>query len=1030
MAPLRLLARVVVGIVVTILVILGIGLAVIETGWAKNQIRQLIVRQANEYLTATLQIDALGGSLLRGLELSGVRLSRDGRTLIAIDAVELHYSIRELLQPGVVIRQVRVVRPRIAGGKQADGRWDLATLVKRERQEQQRTGPGRPIEVQAIEIVDGDIALRDEVDLGAAHIPTHYAALNASLAFAYFPVRWELTFSRIGWIGTDPDLTVNNLTGVFGRGPTGWFFQTLHVDTPRSQFVVRGRIDSETKPTTFDLQVTATRFAFQEWAGVLHGLTNIAVDSSFDTSLKGPSTALATEIRLTGTGGGVRGHVTLDTSVPGWRGVGAVDVERLDLSRWLNRHDRPSDITGHVTFDLALELGRHFPEGSYAFAGAHAMYMDYAADDVRARGTITDREVRVGEAAGIAYGAAVTTGNATIGLAEPFLFHFIGIVTKVDLRRLPSAVPVPHVQSVLTFDYDVNGRFSEAFIAGRATFAASEFLGAAIGPGATGSIDTSQTPLAYTGEGDLAHLNIGRFGEGLDVGWMRDPRFADGVVSGHFHVNGAGSDRASLTLTGGGRITRATLFHGDLHDADVSISIEDGTLTGTYDGGFDHLDPSIPFDEPPVAATLTGSGSVSATVRDLLTSEATRLDDYDVHGTLTLGPSTIRDFDLDRTRIDASLRNGTLTVASLDVNAPAADGTASGSVTLTDPMSLDVSYDATRVDLARLRSITGRDLSGIVATKGRASGPIDRIHFAGDASANNIDALDVQALTLSGPYDVTISSNGGIPKQAELTLDGSFLTIGGAAFSQAHGAIHFDDPSLRFDVSLQRSDEQNGRLAGTVAVTRHDETTSIALSELAITLGSVPWRLASSETAPVITWSAGAITVPPLSFIAGGGGGGSIGVAGVWREDGTGSLHATATHLFLETLQNAVDRPAFFGGVLDADFTARGTPSHPTVSGNLTVTAGRVQRVAFQALTGRIDYADDVARIDFRLDQAPGIGVTATGTVPRSLVDASAPDGAVDVTLRSTAISLGLAEGLTSVVTSVAGQARFDVHVV
>ena len=55
-------------------------------------------------------------------------------------------------------------------------------------------------------------------------------------------------------------------------------------------------------------------------------------------------------------------------------------------------------------------------------------------------------------------------------------FTFAGLVNGIDLRQLPADVPVPHVESTLTFDYDVNGRFSDAFITGRATFAASERL--------------------------------------------------------------------------------------------------------------------------------------------------------------------------------------------------------------------------------------------------------------------------------------------------------------------------------------------------------------------------------------------------------------------------------------------------------------------------------------------------------------------------------------------------------------------------
>src|SRR5437667_11297540 len=92
------LGKTIVYVTAAILIFPGAGLAVLETSWAKNRIRSLIVRQANEYLTATLEIGRLEGSLLRGIQLGDIRLSRDGRTLVAIDDVALTYSIRELIQ--------------------------------------------------------------------------------------------------------------------------------------------------------------------------------------------------------------------------------------------------------------------------------------------------------------------------------------------------------------------------------------------------------------------------------------------------------------------------------------------------------------------------------------------------------------------------------------------------------------------------------------------------------------------------------------------------------------------------------------------------------------------------------------------------------------------------------------------------------------------------------------------------------------------------------------------------------------------
>ena len=60
----------------------------------------------------------------------------------------------------------------------------------------------------------------------------------------------------------------------------------------------------------------------------------------------------------------------------------------------------------------------------------------------------------------------------------------------------------------------------------------------------------------------------------------------------------SGTSAATLTLTGGGRLTSAELFKGTLSDADVSVEIDRGTLKATYDGRLDRIDPSIPFADP------------------------------------------------------------------------------------------------------------------------------------------------------------------------------------------------------------------------------------------------------------------------------------------------------------------------------------------------------------------------------------------------------------------------------------------------
>ena len=69
--------------------------------------------------------------------------------------------------------------------------------------------------------------------------------------------------------------------------------------------------------------------------------------------------------------------------------------------------------------------------------------LECQADDVRARGQLTETSALVASADAVAYGARVATANGSIGLDSPFPFRFQGRVNGIDLRRVPTTVPVP-----------------------------------------------------------------------------------------------------------------------------------------------------------------------------------------------------------------------------------------------------------------------------------------------------------------------------------------------------------------------------------------------------------------------------------------------------------------------------------------------------------------------------------------------------------------------------------------------------------
>ena len=69
------------------------------------------------------------------------------------------------------------------------------------------------------------------------------------------------------------------------------------------------------------------------------------------------------------------------------------------------------------------------------------------------------------------------------------------------------------------------------------------------------------------------------------------------------------------------------------------------------------------------------------------------------------------------------------------------------------------------------------------------------------------------------------------------------------------------------------------------------------------------------------------------------------------------------------------------------------------------------QRAIFETIR-KANYADAVAHVDVRLDQAPGIWLTGVGAVPLSVFDRSRPDAPLQLTVRSSKLSLGLLEGV------------------
>src|ERR1700750_112013 len=152
----RIARRLLHALVIVLTLLVGATAAAIivsQTAWFKNWLRGFIIAQANQYLNGTLSIERLGGNLFFGVEMEHIGVSMDGSQVVAVQDLGLKYNVFQLLMKGLSVDEIRLDKPVIYLRREGDT-WELSRRVKKQETEADRSGPGKPIAIDAIEIAD------------------------------------------------------------------------------------------------------------------------------------------------------------------------------------------------------------------------------------------------------------------------------------------------------------------------------------------------------------------------------------------------------------------------------------------------------------------------------------------------------------------------------------------------------------------------------------------------------------------------------------------------------------------------------------------------------------------------------------------------------------------------------------------------------------------------------------------------------------------------------------------------------------
>src|SRR5260221_1036539 len=344
----------VIALVGTVLVgIIALALIVSQTPLFHDWLRKYVVREAGQYVNGTISIGSLGGNLFYGVQLGDIAVDFNGERIITLKQVEIKYSLAELVSQGVTIRQIRLEEPFVLARREAGG-WNLAKMVKKQAQEANRRGPGKPLSLPDIQIVNGHAAIDDRDPSPSYRYPSRIDGLTVKAGFEYAPVHYSLTLQELSFVGKAPDLTVRNLAGRIGTRDDDLHVENLFLQTPQSSVTVDGVLHNYLTDPSLQVTVSAPAFSLPELGGVFPFMSGYGLHPAFDVKADGLQSSLKLAVNVRSEAGTASGTVTADLKEPNLGVRGDVSVQHLDLAPILKSPARRSDITGHAKVDLVV----------------------------------------------------------------------------------------------------------------------------------------------------------------------------------------------------------------------------------------------------------------------------------------------------------------------------------------------------------------------------------------------------------------------------------------------------------------------------------------------------------------------------------------------------------------------------------------------------------------------------------------------------------------------------------------------------
>jgi autotransporter translocation and assembly factor TamB len=1034
-------------IVVLTLLVGATAAAVIvsQTAWFKNWLRGYIVRQANTYLNGTLSIERLGGNLFFGVEMENIGVSMDGSQVVAVKDIGLDYNVFQLLTRGLSVDNIRLDKPIIYLRREGDT-WSLSRLVKKQVTEADRSGPDKPIALDAIGITDGSIVVESPVGTSGVEVPKRFDHLDARLSFKYEPVRYSIEITHVSFRGSEPALALNALSGGISVKDDTLFVEKLALRTSETSLLFDGAVQHYLTAPVFNLEISSDKLSLPEIAQLVPALSGIRLQPSFNVKAGGPLEHLGVEMNAQSSAGAASGKLVADLATPGQSVQGDLSVRHLDLSALLNDKTQKSDITANARVNLQGEALSNIDSlhGTIALDSPRVVAAGYVAERIHADARIKGRRVSLdGRAA--AYGTSATVaGDVTVpDLDEPrrvIAYDLRGQANHVDLRKLPRQLNVPPAATDINAEYHAVGDLSLGATHGSPTtqvvadlrFQPSTVAGATIAAGSTAGVTMNGSDIAYRADATVADLDLERLGREFNVPALATERYGSSI-KGHVAASGRGTTPAALDMTASGTVTDSSILGGTIPQLAFDASVARDMAHVKANGSFAELDPAAATGKPEVKGRVTGTLEIDATVAHL--SDGVTPDSVQADGTVTLQPSVIGGLEVTRASLGGAYHDSTGEIRALDITGRDINVQASGTLVLNDTGQSNLKIHADSSNLEQIGKLVDQPLTGIGKVDATVTGNKRELKATGNLVGDGLKYGKNGVLAASSTFTASVPDL--TFADATLTADthATFVSIGGQDINELDAKTTYRQKQLDFDATAKQPQRSAGATGSLVLHPDHQE---VHLQRLGLQTQGQTWQLAQGSQA-TINYAQDAIAVQNLTLANGVQ---QIAADGTFGRSGD-ALTLTLTNVDVANVDALLLRPAQLTGTLNASAMVTGPKDAPDVKGEFTLAKGGFREYHYDTFGGTVNYAGSGLTIDTTLQQNPTTHLTAKGYVPTALfkgsvaaADRKAAHGApieagdrIDLHIESTPIDLGLLQGFTTALTKVSGtlQARIDV---